>query len=694
MKKQVIFGAVAGLLIALAFWSWNFGKANAQSPSPSAPKHPRLIPVTTPPTPTPDNSSQNQSRQQQLERALSERAEMGTPPLPSSSRKRLQDYGSIDESKAREAALARMRLQVEAGRAPLWAQGAQLRDAIVLYDVNGEVSAYLFPVIRHGKPAGYLTVSAFNLPNPVLEFAVEGSHPLQDARRSLAERDVQPVAQQRPLYLGLLFYAYEIESQGQRRKVFDLYTKKIVEVEEEQIDTLDFPQSQQQQDQGQNRESQQRTTPQTSNTFAYISGVPDWNQFWGSYGCYSGCSPTAAINALGYWDNRGYDRLLGDRWQDAVNSMRDDMNTVCDQYGNGSTSVSDISPGIVQYTYERGYTFTSELLCNSSYCSERPTFDRYQQEIDAGRPIIVNLINPDYYNVNHTVTGVGYDGSGFMIVHDNWEITAKDIYLQYGSGYTDLFFNTIVPRDAVVDTTPPEGSYLSPMDKETVGRFVNLQASAFDDLSGVKEVHFTAKWNGQWHLVYNDTTYPYEYRWDLCASQVPNGEIELGLDIYDNAGNVFYLHTVQPNPRITKSADCQPTTATWSANYWVNKFLAGYVNLSRQEPGNFLFRDWGDGSPDPTIPNDEWSARFVRTVYFPGGEYRFHCQRDDGCRAYLDGEELFSAWWDASFDGSDWIGYVSPGYHEVKVEYYENTGQARLEFWWQGPGFFTRARDV
>lgn len=243
----------------------------------------------------------------------------------------------------------------------------------------------------------------------------------------------------------------------------------------------------------------------------------------------------------------------------------------------------------------------------------------------------------------------------------------------------------IIPQD----TQPPSGDYTSPSNGATVGRTVHLAAWASDNQSGVREVHFTAKWSGQWHLVYNDTSAPYEYDWDLCAFGVPDGDIELGLDIWDNAGNEFHLHTVHPNPHITKSYNCSAPGSTWSVDYWNNKYLAGYPNWHNNESGTYIFRDWGDGGPGG-IQVNEWSARFVRTVYFPGGDYRFHCQHDDGCRIYIDGQNRIDAWWDSSFDGHDWGGYLSPGNHEVKVEFYDNQGGARLDAWWQGPGFLPR----
>jgi hypothetical protein len=106
----------------------------------------------------------------------------------------------------------------------------------------------------------------------------------------------------------------------------------------------------------------------------------------------------------------------------------------------------------------------------------------------------------------------------------------------------------------IIDKTKPTGDYSSPNDGSLVECKVKLSAWAQDLESGVKEVHFTAKWNNNWSLVENDTTPPYEYVWDLCSANIPNGDIELGLDIFDNAGNEFNLHTKHANIHIIKNS--------------------------------------------------------------------------------------------------------------------------------------------
>jgi murein DD-endopeptidase MepM/ murein hydrolase activator NlpD len=133
-----------------------------------------------------------------------------------------------------------------------------------------------------------------------------------------------------------------------------------------------------------------------------------------------------------------------------------------------------------------------------------------------------------------------------------------------------------------------------------------------------------------------------------------------------------------------------PPNNNWQAQYWDNRELRGSPRVSISEGGIYLVRHWGWGGGPHGLPGDEWSARFVKTLYFPGGHYRFHCQHDDGCRLYIDGQLRIDHWWDSSFGGADWGGHLSAGNHEIKVEYYEKTGEAALEVWWQGPGFLPR----
>ncbi len=237
-----------------------------------------------------------------------------------------------------------------------------------------------------------------------------------------------------------------------------------------------------------------------------------------------------------------------------------------------------------------------------------------------------------------------------------------------------------------VDLVAPTGSLTSPSAGAAVTRSVELGASAGDAGSGVRMVRFIAAWSGQpSRVMYTDLTAPYAYTWDLCAAGIPDGAITLSLEVVDNAWNTY----ASPSRTVTKSGGCAAPAASWSADFWPSTNFSGSP-VHMDQAGAFLFYNWAGASPAAGIPADGWSARFTRTTAFSAGEYRFHCQSSDGCRVFIDGQERISSWQDSDFTGADWTGTLAAGSHEVKIEYYDNTGDARLEAWWQGPGFLPR----
>ncbi len=187
-------------------------------------------------------------------------------------------------------------------------------------------------------------------------------------------------------------------------------------------------------------------------------------------------------------------------------------------------------------------------------------FDAWPQRGEAPLTVSMHIVS----NANATRCawdyGDGKTGDSCETYHDHIYAQAGDYTVKLdmtGPGGTNSKTRTNYIH--VEDRTPPDGDYTNPHDGDIItNRVVRLAAGVSDEDSGVKEVHFTANWAGSWHLLSVDTFEPYEYDWDLCNSNVPDGDIELGLDIYDNAGNDFHLHTKHANPHITKNYDCTP----------------------------------------------------------------------------------------------------------------------------------------
>ena len=244
------------------------------------------------------------------------------------------------------------------------------------------------------------------------------------------------------------------------------------------------------------------------------------------------------------------------------------------------------------------------------------------------------------------------------------------------------------------DNTPPSASGFSA--SVTGGRTAEITTSGVQDNSGgsgVREVRFSAKWGGNWYPVGADSSAPYTLSWDMCSGDVPNGDVELGMEVWDNADNKWVWS--YGNPHITKDSACggsgDPSAGDWwDSDFWTNKYLAGLVNWHERwlwDGGQwpYIYFDWGINGPKEGWSGDEFSLRIWRNVYFPGGHYEFHTDSDDGVKVYVDNSVVVDHWWDA---GSAAGGrYIPGGWHEVKVEYFENTGNAKLYVVWYGPGY-------
>ena len=91
---------------------------------------------------------------------------------------------------------------------------------------------------------------------------------------------------------------------------------------------------------------------------------------------------------------------------------------------------------------------------------------------------------------------------------------------------------------------------------------------------------------------------------------------------------------------------------------------------------------WGNGGPGSGVNTDGFSARWVGTHSFAGGTYTFTARTDDGIRVWVDGTLLLDAWKNQPPTTYTATRTLSPGEHQVKVEYFEGTGWAVTRLSW------------
>ncbi len=122
----------------------------------------------------------------------------------------------------------------------------------------------------------------------------------------------------------------------------------------------------------------------------------------------------------------------------------------------------------------------------------------------------------------------------------------------------------------------------------------------------------------------------------------------------------------------------------WLAEFWNNKELSGspvYVRYDKTIDFN-----WGHGSPASGVNDDDFSARWTRSVYFPAGNYRFIATMDDAMRVWIDGNLIIDSWTDSQEHTMTRDMYMTQGDHSIRVDYYEAGGVAIAKFSWQAIG--------
>jgi len=130
--------------------------------------------------------------------------------------------------------------------------------------------------------------------------------------------------------------------------------------------------------------------------------------------------------------------------------------------------------------------------------------------------------------------------------------------------------------------------------------------------------------------------------------------------------------------------------SNWKGVYWANLDLRGSPSLIRDDA--YIDFNWGTGSPGAGIPGDGFSARWTRSMAFEEGLYRFTLHVDDGVRFWVDDRLLIDDWRNGSLREltKDYV-LGGTGAHSLRVEYYDNLGQARMHMSWFRVGDATYA---
>ncbi len=174
--------------------------------------------------------------------------------------------------------------------------------------------------------------------------------------------------------------------------------------------------------------------------------------------------------------------------------------------------------------------------------------------------------------------------------------------------------------------------------------------------------------------------------YEVSIDTLTAGNHELKVEYYEASGNAgvkvewFYAGT--------GGTGTGSSTANFTGHYFNSQDLSGTEAFNRVDSAiNF---NWAAGSPDSRIEADTFSVRWNATVNFPTpGQWRFVAGADDGIRLWIDVTQIIDEWHGNPEGFRTYtvdVYALTAGNHELKVEYFEATGNAGVQVRWEFVG--------
>ncbi|SHL39577.1 Por secretion system C-terminal sorting domain-containing protein [Hymenobacter psychrotolerans DSM 18569] len=142
----------------------------------------------------------------------------------------------------------------------------------------------------------------------------------------------------------------------------------------------------------------------------------------------------------------------------------------------------------------------------------------------------------------------------------------------------------------------------------------------------------------------------------------------------------------QPGTQATTAGPGEGTGLTGS--YFNNGSLAGTPLLRRVDA--VVDFEWKTGIPAPGLRSDNFSVRWEGQIEAPAtGRYKFITKSDDGVRLWVNGKQILDNWNGQGSTTTSTSAEVSLAAGEratIKVEYYDQDGDANVRLQWVRPG--------
>ncbi|MCX6924795.1 MAG: hypothetical protein NT154_16515, partial [Verrucomicrobia bacterium] len=164
-----------------------------------------------------------------------------------------------------------------------------------------------------------------------------------------------------------------------------------------------------------------------------------------------------------------------------------DGSALCDYTGQDAT-YRDGCHGLKLFVNSRGYTVTancSQYRYGYNGNTLGFTYSQFQAEIDAGRPVLIQL-------EGHTMLGFGYNDTGNLVyVHDTWD--HSDHSMTWGGSYGDMlhFGVTVLRLQAVLPTVTVAATDATAGESRTSQGTGTFTFTRTGDTAGALTVNYT-----------------------------------------------------------------------------------------------------------------------------------------------------------------------------------------------------------
>ncbi len=315
-------------------------------------------------------------------------------------------------------------------------EDAEAGRPIPLENLDGEITAYLYPVHKGAEVKGYVTISAIKAYSPLFERAA-GSDFVDMVRRYGIDYD------HRLLFLGNLYYFVEIESDNHNEPAYiHLPSLEVYEIEKiEKIQELFY-----EREEDLLRTSRDHWTDMERGEF--FTGTIGSNEVPNAegFGWYRGCGPTTITMMLRCYGRNGYPamnenmqefywcglrkrtaRLLHDRVANSCGMPYDS----CD-YNQYGVTVFQMRNSFTDTAATYGYNMGATV-------DGTPSYNEFKAEIDQGDPVGLAIYNdngPMDYD-GHAIMGYGYifNAQHVALVFDTWTRNPRQYALENLAGW-------------------------------------------------------------------------------------------------------------------------------------------------------------------------------------------------------------------------------------------------------------------